>query len=232
MAETAPSKAPWPDDRASLMALQVELGRALPEPFGGPPPWRVAACFFCSRRTESGERAWAGAARCAAGEPPTTVVRDALVVAPYEAGLLALREGQLLMAAVQALPGSIDLLLVNATGRDHPRRAGLALHLGAALGLPSVGVTNRPLFATGTLPDDRPLSSSPLLLDGESIGFWLRSRAGTRPLAVHAGWGVDAGTALRVVTALTGTARTPAVLRLAREAARTARAHAGARPFG
>ena len=53
-----------------------------------------------------------------------------------------MREGPLLEAAVRALEVEPDLLLVNATDRDHPRRAGLALHLGALLDLPTVGVTH------------------------------------------------------------------------------------------
>jgi len=53
--------------------------------------------------------------------------------------MLALREGLLLEQAMGALPIAPEVLVVNATGRDHPRRAGLALHLGAVLGLPTVG---------------------------------------------------------------------------------------------
>jgi deoxyribonuclease V len=58
---------------------------------------------------------------------------------PYQPGLLALREGRLLEAAVRALPGKPQVVIAKATGRDHPRGAGLALHLGAVLDLPSVG---------------------------------------------------------------------------------------------
>src|SRR5436305_1869658 len=74
--------------------------------------------------------------------------------AAYEPGLLALRAGRLLEDAVRRLPRSPDVLLVNATGRDHPRRAGLALQLGAVLGVPTVGVTHRPLLAAGEWPAD------------------------------------------------------------------------------
>src|SRR5205823_6008565 len=91
--------------------------------------------------------------------------------APYEPGLLALREGPLLEAAVRNLPVEPELVLVNATGRDHPRRAGLAIHLGAALGLPTVGVTDRPLHATGSPPEDRRGATSPLALEGELVGY-------------------------------------------------------------
>jgi deoxyribonuclease V len=126
--------------------------------------------------------------------------------APYEPGLLALREGALLEAALRALPELPDVLLVDATGRDHPRRAGLALQLGAMLELPTVGVTH-----------------SPLMLGGELVGCWLRTRAGTRPLAIHAAWRIHPDTAANVVLAVSRV-RTPEPLRRARRRAREARA--------
>src|ERR671936_574604 len=108
--------------------------------------------------------------------------------APYEPRLLALREGPLLEAAVLALQERPDALIVNATGRDHARRAGLALQL-----------------------------------EGETVGCWLRTRRGTRPLAVHPGWRLDTETASALVLAHS-CRRTPEPLRLARSAARAARA--------
>src|SRR5207249_2465672 len=80
--------------------------------------------------------------------------------AAYEPGLLALREGPLLEAAARDLPEP-DLLLVNATGRDHPRRAGLALQLGAVLELPTIGVTHRLLLTEGDWPADEEGLTSP-----------------------------------------------------------------------
>jgi deoxyribonuclease V len=114
------------------------------------------------------------------------------------------------------------MLLVDGTGRDHPRRAGLALHLGAVLDLPTVGVTHRPLGAAGKWPPDERGARSPLLLDGEQVGYWLRTRAGTRPLAVHAAWRTDAETAAEVVLSACRL-RTPEPLRRARRRARRAR---------
>jgi len=143
--------------------------------------------------------------------------------APYEPGLLALREGALLEAVVRALPERPDVLLVDATGRDHPRRAGLALQLGAVLELPTVGVTHRPLAAEGEWPADERGARSPLLLGGELVGYWLRTRAGTRSLAVHAAWRTDPDTAATVVLSASR-ARTPEPLRRARRRAREARA--------
>ena len=101
-----------------------------------------------------GDRGWAGAATMCAGELVATASAVGVAGAGYEPGLLALREGPLLAAAVRGLPNAPDVLLVDATGRDHPRRAGLALHLGAVLGLATVGVTHRPLHADGAWPED------------------------------------------------------------------------------
>jgi deoxyribonuclease V len=144
--------------------------------------------------------------------------------ASYEPGLLALREGQLLEAAVRALPHRPHLLMVNATGRDHPRRAGLALHLGMRLGVPTIGVTNRPLLATGPLPDDRRGAISALRIGDEVVAHWVRTRRGTRPLVAHAGWRVDPQQAVELLLSSTPRWRTPLPLRVAREAARSARA--------
>ncbi len=143
--------------------------------------------------------------------------------APYEAGLLALREGPLLEAAVRALVETPDVVIVDATGRDHPRRAGVALHLGTILDLPTVGVTHRPLVAAGAWPAGDRGARSPLVLEGELVGYWVRTRAGTRPLAVHAGWRTSPDIAAEVVL---GTVRwrTPEPLRHARRLAREARA--------
>jgi deoxyribonuclease V len=140
--------------------------------------------------------------------------------------MLALREGPLLEHAVRALPIAPEVLLVNATGRDHPRRAGLALHLGAVLGLPTVGVTTRPLLAEGAWPPDQRGATAPLRLGGEAVGYWVRTRAGAKPVAVHAAWQTDAQAAVQVVLAATRRARTPEPLRRARTLARTRRARA------
>jgi len=130
----------------------------------------------------------------------------------------------LLEGAVRVLPQRPDVLLVNATGRDHPRRAGLALQLGAVLELPTVGVTHRSLHAAGEWPEDEPTRRSPLVLAGEVVGYWLRTRRGARPLAVHAAWRTDPETAVDVTLSCTAVVRTPEPLRRARTAARAARA--------
>jgi deoxyribonuclease V len=115
------------------------------------------------------------------------------------------------------------VLMVNASGRDHPRRAGLALHLGAACGLPTIGVTDRPLLASAAEPGLQRGAVAELMLEDEVVGYRLRTRAGSRAVVVHAGWRVDAQTACSVVLRVSCSSRTPAPLREARRLARTAR---------
>ncbi len=168
----------------------------------------------------AGDRGWAAAAVPATG---AEAVVEGVAGAPYRPGLLAAREGPLLDLAVRALARFPDVLLVNAVGRDHPRRAGLALHLGWVLDLPTVGVTHRPLVAVGDWPEDTAGATAPLVVDAEQVGAWVRTRPGARPLAVSAGWRTDVGTAVDVVLASVGRVRTPKPIRRARELARRAR---------
>jgi deoxyribonuclease V len=214
----------WPSSADELAEAQLALAAAKPPPWRPAAGVRVGGCFVCFERGGSGpgnagDRAWSAAAL----EGEISVVEGAAGAA-YEAGLLALREGRLLEAAVRALAEPPDVLLVNATGRDHPRRAGLALQLGSVLDLPTVGVTHRALLAVGEWPPDERGACRPLVLAGEPVGNWLRTRPGTRPLAVHAAWRTDPETAVRVALAATRGARTPEPLRCARRAARSARA--------
>ena len=184
----------------------------------------MAACFVCFAPPDAGgERAWAAGALLEQGRVPLTSVVTGKVTALYEPGLLALREGALLEAAIRSLPELPDVVLVNATGRDHPRHAGLALHLGAVLGIPTIGVTNRPLCARGDEPDDIRGASSPLLLGDELVGYWLRTKRGVRPVAVNVGWRTGPAVAVDVVIGTARRARTPQPLRVARMVARRAR---------
>ena len=221
----------WPDTPPELVRVQRELASHRPAPWraSGPRPL-VAGCFVCFARGSSGpgragERGWAGAALMRADRHLAgTAVARGRAAAAYEPGLLALREGRLLEAAVRALPIRPEVVLANATGRDHPRGAGLALHLGAALDLPTVGVTDRPLLAAGPEPGPERRAASPLLLDGVEVARVVRTRAGARPLVVHSGWRTDLDTAVAVVLAAVRRARTPEPLRRARREARRARA--------
>jgi len=203
----------WPAGATDLMALQQHLA----EVDAVQPAWHpedlarllVAGVFVAGPRGLAGNGAagdpgWAAAAVLRAGSVVDRAVLRGRLGAPYQPGLLALREGPLLEQAVRALRIRPDVLLVDATGRDHPRGAGLATQLGWVLDLPSIGVTDRALVD--------PSRSVPL-----------RVRPGVRPVLVHPAWRTDAETALAVVRSRLST-RTPAPLREARRLARQARA--------
>lgn len=220
----------WPATAEELIAAQRELAARRPKPWDVPDGELVlGGCFVCFEigpgLGAGGERAWAGAAVMRPGRGIAEVVVGGRARAPYAPGLLALREGPLLETAVGALPQRPDVLLVNATGRDHPRRCGLALHLGAVLGLPTVGVTDRPLVARGRPPPALAEATAPLLHEGDEVAAWLRTRGGVRPVAVHAAWRTSVRVSVEVVRRAAGSVRTPAPIRWARQAARRARAH-------
>jgi deoxyribonuclease V len=241
--------APWPATRQELETAQWQLASATPPPWRWPPPARAAheidacaagsavpaigGCFVCFPRGGGGtgsvgDAGWAAAAVWAQGVALAVATASGTAGAGYAPGLLALREGPLIEAALRTLPRWPDVLLVNSTGRDHPRGAGMALHLGARLGIPTVGVTNRLLVAAGAHPADVPGARSAFRIGDETVGCWVRTQSGTRPLAVHAAWRTDPDTAVAVVLDCCGAARTPAPLRWARRAAREARARARA----
>jgi deoxyribonuclease V len=219
----------WPATADALVAAQRELAAGCPEPWRWRERSAVAGCFVCFGRGRvgpgaTGDPGWAAAALVVGDDLAGIAIVTGAATAPYVPGLLALRDGPLLEAAVLRLPALPDVLLVNATGRDHPRRAGLALHLGARFGIPTVGVTTEPLVARGDWPGEEPGAFAVIRVGHEVVGCWLRARQGVRPLAVHPGWRTDLETAVAVVTATTRQARTPEPLRQARRAARTARA--------
>jgi deoxyribonuclease V len=220
----------WPPDADGLMARQRQL--ALVTFTVWTPPTTglgVGGCWACFPRGyagpgRAGDPAWSAAVVVRDGDLAEAHVVTGAAGAAYAPGLLALRVGSLLEDVVRTLSRTPDVLLVDGTGRDHPRRAGLALQLGAELDVPTVGVTHRPLLAEGEWPRDDRGARSPLRIGEEVVACWLRTRSGVRPLAVHPGWRVDLETAVDVVLRSSPQRRTPEPLRLARRAARTARA--------
>ena len=219
----------WPVDAESLIEVQRELARAAPQPWRpAPGELRIGGCWVCfprglNGRGRAGDVAWAAAVLMRGGVVLDREVRRGVAGAPYRPGLLAQRIGPLMDATVRALSTPPDVLLLDATAHDHPRAAGLALHLGAELGLPTVGITHRPLLAQGEWPEDRRGDTSPLWLGDTVVGCWMRTRPRVRPLVVHPGWRVDLATAVEVVARTTGQHRTPEPLRRARHLARSAR---------
>jgi deoxyribonuclease V len=235
----------WPTDAQTLREEQRRLAALSPPLWRFAPDERVGACFVCFAEdplalSAGSEPAWAAAVTFLRGRRTAAAVVAGSTAARFGAGLLALRAGPLLERAVLNLPQAPDVVIVNATGRDHPRRCGLALHLGAVLGLPTVGVTDRPLVVAAgdeAAAGDEVAAAAAgeaaaLRQGGREVAYLVRPGPVGRGVWAHAAWRTDAATAASLVRAVSGPGRTPAPLREARRLARTARAAAlGSAPY-
>jgi deoxyribonuclease V len=134
---------------------------------------------------------------------------------PYIPGLLSFREIPALLDALAKLGVTPDLLLCDGQGLAHPRRFGLACHLGVLTGIPSIGVAKSLLVG-----EHAPLPSArgawrPLRHQGEVVGAALRTRAGVAPVYVSIGHKVSLATAIDYVLACAPRYRLPETTRAA-----------------
>jgi deoxyribonuclease V len=116
-----------------------------------------------------------------------TVYSIEKITFPYIPGYLSFREAPLLLKVFQRLKNRPDLILVDGQGIAHPRKAGLAVHLGVELEIPTIGCAKKPLLKfEGELPKERG-SKLPVYLTGELLGYVVRTRTGVSPLFVSPG---------------------------------------------
>lgn len=134
---------------------------------------------------------------------------------PYVPGLLSFREIPALLAAMEQLAIVPDLLLCDGQGTAHPRRFGLACHLGLVTGLPAVGVAKTRLVGEHEEVPDEKGAWVPLTDAGEVIGAVLRTREGVRPVYVSPGHRVCLETAVRFTMACVTRFRLPETTRRA-----------------
>jgi deoxyribonuclease V len=134
---------------------------------------------------------------------------------PYVPGLLSFREIPVLLEAFRRLATVPDAVLVDGQGIAHPRRLGLASHLGLWLELPTVGCAKSRLCGEHPPPGRCKGDRVPLRLDGEEVGAVLTTRDGVKPLYVSPGHRVDPAAATDLVLACTTRYRLPEPTRLA-----------------
>ncbi len=151
---------------------------------------------------------------------PELLVLDEAVVErptelPYIPGLLSFRELPALRAALDQLGRRPDLVLCDGQGRAHPRRFGVACHLGVTTGLVSIGVGKSRLCGRHGEPGPNKGDWSPLQDQGELIGAALRTRAGVKPVFVSVGHRIALERAIEVVLACTPRYRLPEPIRRA-----------------
>jgi deoxyribonuclease V len=134
---------------------------------------------------------------------------------PYVPGLLSFRELPALLQALRDLPQIPDLIYCDGLGIAHPRRLGIASHLGVVTGLPTIGVAKSILVGThAELPQEKG-ARVPLRHAGEQVGWMLRSKDKVKPLIVSPGHRVSMDTAVELVLACCRGYRLPEPTRLA-----------------
>lgn len=138
---------------------------------------------------------------------------------PYVPGLLSFREAPLTLAACQRLSVTPDLILVDGQGIAHPRRMGLASHLGLFLNKPTIGCAKSLLCGKHDMPGEEPGSYAEVVDRGEIIGTALRTKLGVKAVYVSIGHKVDLQTAIYWVMKCCCGYRLPEPTRLAHLAA-------------
>lgn len=132
---------------------------------------------------------------------------------PYVPGLLSFREVPAALDALAGLTCTPDLLVCDGQGRAHPRRFGLACHLGWLLDAPAIGVAKSRLTGTYDEPGLRRGAWSPLLDRDVTIGAVVRTRANTRPVFVSTGHRIGLARAIELTLALAPRFRLPETTR-------------------
>ena len=134
---------------------------------------------------------------------------------PYVPGLLSFRETPVAVKALEKLQTAPDLILCDGQGIAHPRRFGIACHIGLITGVPSIGVAKSLLVGKyGALGETRG-SIAPLVHRNEEVGVVLRTKDNVQPLYVSVGHKISLETATRYVLECTPKYRLPETTRLA-----------------
>ncbi|MFI0485911.1 endonuclease V [Actinomadura sp. 9N215] len=217
----------WPSTPAKAEAIQDRLRPMLELDVPGPARPRTVAGLDVSYAGDGGGTGTRLAAAAVVLDGATLdVVEQSVAVGtatfPYVPGLFAFRELPTLLDALRALKTTPDLLVCDGFGVAHPRRFGLACHLGVLTGLPTIGVGKTAFVGAYENPGGRRGDTSPLLDDGEVIGRVLRTRDGVKPVFVSVGHRTDLETACRNVLDLAPGYRLPETTRRADRLSRDA----------
>ncbi|BCR05962.1 endonuclease V [Desulfuromonas versatilis] len=192
------------------LAAEVTLVNRLPQPV------RLVAGVDVSYQPH-GELFFAGVV--VLERPGLRVVEEASargrVEFPYVPGFLSFRELPVVIEAFRNLNRVPDAILVDGQGIAHPRRLGVASHLGLWLGLPTVGCAKSRLCGEYEPPGPARGDRQPLQLGGEQVGVVLTTRDRVKPLFISPGHLVDIDTAAQLTLECCGRYRMPEPTRLA-----------------
>ncbi|MBP3957935.1 deoxyribonuclease V [Gemmata sp. G18] len=217
----------WPTTEEAAVALQNELAARVDTSAPVGAIELIAGCDIAYHLTEP--RLFAAVVVLKASDlsvvEECTVTRE--VTFPYVPGLLSFREIPALLAAFGELLRAPGAVMLDGQGIAHPRRFGLACHLGLWLDLPCVGCAKSWLVGDHTEPGPNAGEATPLSLNGETVGAVVRSATGVKPVFVSPGHKIDVGSATQLVRATLSGYRHPAPTRAAHMAANRLRMEFG-----
>lgn len=184
----------WPVDETAARAVQDRLRRHVRLDEAGPEPGFDGTVVGVDVAYDDGRDVVAAAA-VALDARTLRVVDEAIAVGrvafPYVPGLLAFREIPTVLDALDRLVRTPDLVVCDGYGLAHPRRFGLACHLGVLTDLPVIGVAKNPFTFTYEAPGPERGATSPLMDGAEEVGRAVRTQRGVKPVFVSVGHRVD-----------------------------------------
>lgn len=151
-------------------------------------------------------------------EPLDVALAEEPTSFPYIPGLLAFREGSVVLAALERLRVEPDLLIFDGQGVAHPRRFGIAAHIGVLVDRPSIGCAKSRLCGKHDQPGQEKGSYALLCDDHQVIGAIVRTRTGVKPVYISVGHKIDLARAIRYALGCCTHFRLPETTRLAHQA--------------
>lgn len=220
----------YPKNRAEALHAQKEIAKLVNVDSQADIPYSVIAGMDVSNTPFDPQQMIYGAAVLI--ERTTTTVLETATIAtkhtfPYISGLLGFREAPILVNIFQQLKIKPDVIFVDGHGISHPRRVGIASHLGVLLDIPTIGVAKSILVGAPQekLPEAAG-SMVPLLWKEQTIGMLLRSKKGCHPLIISAGHQITLAKAVELVMNCLRGYRLPEPTRFAHLAANVCRKEA------
>jgi deoxyribonuclease V len=211
---------PWCPSVGEAEALQKELAGRVEQADRLPDPVRRVAGADVAYATE-GDRLFAAVVvlEAQALAVTETATHEDNACFPYVPGLFSFREMPPLAGALARLTRPPDLLVCDGQGRAHPRRFGLACHVGVMFDLPTIGCAKSCLLGQYDEPGNHRGDYSLLTHEGETVGAVLRTRPGTKPLFVSVGHRISLATACAWILRLAPSYRQPEPIRQANQLA-------------
>lgn len=204
----------WPRSPAEAEQVQRELAAVVRVP-AAPIPVPVTVAGLDVSYSTGSDRMVAAAVvvEVGSGLIVEKSVVEGVAAFPYLPGLLAFREAPVLLAALEQLRSAPDLLVCDGHGLAHPRRCGVACHLGVLTSLPTIGCAKTRFIGEHDEPGSQRGDRTPLVDVGELVGYVLRTQDRVKPVYVSPGHGIGFDQSCAVVLDLCSKFRLPDPLR-------------------